>query len=89
MKEGSRVLVALVAAIALGAAIGASGSPVALKAADAIAPIGTLWVNAIRMTVIPLIVSLIVTGIASVADVRALGPSRGRRRPLRAAASFN
>jgi Na+/H+-dicarboxylate symporter len=73
MKEGSRVLVALVAAIALGAAIGASGSPVALKAADAIAPIGTLWVNAIRMTVIPLIVSLIVTGIASVADVRALG----------------
>ncbi|HEY2431092.1 MAG TPA: cation:dicarboxylase symporter family transporter [Vicinamibacterales bacterium] len=67
------MLIALLAAIALGGAIAASGSGLALRVADAAAPIGSLWVNAIRMTVIPLIVSLIVTGIASAADVPAVG----------------
>ena len=57
----------------IGAAIAASGNGQALRAADSAAPIGVLWVNAIRMTVIPLIVSLIVTGIASAADVKAIG----------------
>lgn len=36
-------------------------------------PVGTLWVNAIRMTVIPLVVSLLITGVASVSDVRIVG----------------
>jgi Na+/H+-dicarboxylate symporter len=44
-----------------------------LRAADAIAPVGTLWLNAIRMTVIPLVVSLLITGVASAADVRSTG----------------
>jgi Na+/H+-dicarboxylate symporter len=73
MKEGTRVLAALGAAIGIGAVIAAAGNGRALRAADAVAPLGTLWVNAIRMTVIPLIVSLIITGVASVADVKAIG----------------
>ena len=73
MKEGTRVLVALGAAVAIGAVVAASGSPVAVRVAAAVAPIGTLWVTAIRMTVIPLIVALIVTGVASAADVRQIG----------------
>ncbi len=43
-----------------------------LAVADAVAPIGTLWVNAIRMTVIPLVVSLLVTGVAASAGIREL-----------------
>ena len=78
MKEGTRIVVALGAAVVGGVAIAASGSSTALNAADAIAPIGTLWVNAIRMTVIPLIVSLLVTGIASTADVASIGRLGGR-----------
>jgi Na+/H+-dicarboxylate symporter len=78
MKEGTRIVVALGAAVIGGVAISASGSAAALNAADAIAPIGTLWVNAIRMTVIPLIVSLLVTGIASTADVASIGRLGGR-----------
>ena len=35
-----------------------------LAAAEAIEPIGVLWVNAIRMTVIPLVVSLLITSVA-------------------------
>lgn len=73
MKESTRVLVALVLAILLGALVGASGNTALLRAADALAPLGTLWVNAIRMTVIPLVVALLVTGVASAADLKSIG----------------
>ncbi len=78
MKESTRVLLALVAAVAGGIAIAASGSAPLLRAADFIAPVGTLWVNAIRMTVIPLVVSLLITGVASVADIQSIGRLGGR-----------
>jgi proton glutamate symport protein len=78
MKESTRVLVALIAAILLGISIGAIGSVPLLNAADAIAPLGTLWVNAIRMTVIPLVVSLLITGVASASDIKAIGRIGGR-----------
>src|SRR6516225_10660549 len=78
MKESTRVLVALGAGIAGGTAIAASGNAPLLRAADLIAPVGTLWVNAIRMTVIPLVVSLLITGVASATDVGAIGRLGGR-----------
>ncbi|HEX3867225.1 MAG TPA: cation:dicarboxylase symporter family transporter, partial [Gemmatimonadaceae bacterium] len=78
MKESTRVVVALVAAVGGGIIIGATANDAALRAADAIAPLGALWVNAIRMTVIPLIVSLLVTGVASATDVTAIGRIGGR-----------
>jgi proton glutamate symport protein len=78
MKDSTRVLISLGAAVAGGIAIGASGRESLLRVADGIAPIGTLWVNAIRMTVIPLVVSLIITGVASASDVKAIGRLGGR-----------
>jgi len=78
MKESTRVLLALGAAIGGGALIAASGSRSLIDAADALAPIGTLWVNAIRMTVIPLVCSLLITGVASATDVGAIGRLGGR-----------
>jgi Na+/H+-dicarboxylate symporter len=78
MKESTRVLLALGAAVAAGTAISLSASTPLLNAADFIAPIGSLWVNAIRMTVIPLVVSLLITGVASASDVKAIGRLGGR-----------
>lgn len=78
MKESTRVLVALGAAFAVGTAVSLSGSAALLRAADSIAPIGTLWVNAIRMTVIPLVVSLLITGVASARDIKSIGRLGGR-----------
>jgi Na+/H+-dicarboxylate symporter len=78
MKESTRVLSALAAAIAGGMLVAASGSTALLDASDALAPVGTLWVSAIRMTVIPLVVSLLVTGVASAADVGTIGRLGGR-----------
>jgi len=78
MKESTRVLVALAAAIVGGALVAASGSKPLIDAADTLAPVGTLWVNAIRMTVIPLVCSLLITGVASATDVGAIGRIGGR-----------
>ncbi|MBI2536938.1 MAG: cation:dicarboxylase symporter family transporter, partial [Gemmatimonadetes bacterium] len=35
--------------------------------------VGTLWINAIRMTVVPLVVALVITGVVSTADSRRVG----------------
>ena len=78
MKESTRVLIALGVAVAGGTAISLSGSAPLLNAVDVIAPIGSLWVNAIRMTVIPLVVSLLITGVASATDVKSIGRLGGR-----------
>ncbi|MEO8336763.1 MAG: cation:dicarboxylase symporter family transporter, partial [bacterium] len=59
-----RVLLALVVGLSLGVAVAASGDPRALALANAIEPLGVLWVNAIRMTVIPLVVSLLISSVA-------------------------
>jgi len=76
--DGVVVLASLIVGLALGSAIAASGNERWARWATAIQPIGTLWVNAIRMTVIPLVVSLLITGVASVSDLRAVGRLGGR-----------
>ena len=78
MKESTRVLISLGAAVVIGTAIGASGNASLVRAADFITPVGALWVNAIRMTVIPLVVSLLIMGVASATDVKAIGRLGGR-----------
>jgi proton glutamate symport protein len=78
LKETTRVLVALAAALICGIAIAASGNASLLRAVDFVVPVGTLWVNAIRMTVIPLVVSLLITGVASADDLRSIARIGGR-----------
>src|SRR5260370_25723485 len=78
MNERTRVLLALVLAIVGGVAIAFSGSESLVRAADFIAPVGTLWVNAIRMTVIPLVISLLITGVASATDLTSVSRMGGR-----------
>ncbi len=78
MKESTRVLLALGIGLGGGAAVAASGNPDLLRAVDTVAPVGTLWVNAIRMTIIPLVVSLLITGLAGNSDLGTVG-RLGRR----------
>ena len=65
MSLTARVLAALLAGLVAGVVIAWSKSPALLSVVSAVEPIGALWVNAIRMTVVPLVVSLLFTGIAS------------------------
>ena len=67
------VLTALLIGLALGAAAAASGSSRLVAAALAIEPAGTLWTNAIRMLVIPLIVSVVITSVARQRDLHRTG----------------
>ena len=63
-----RVLLALIAGLVLGALAAATGVPYAERAIELAEAFGGLWLNALRMTVVPLVFSLLVVGIASVAD---------------------
>ncbi|MDB4888820.1 MAG: sodium:dicarboxylate symporter, partial [Gemmatimonadetes bacterium] len=60
-------LVALAVGLAIGIAISASGSAGAIRVVGWIEPLGTMWVNAIRMTVIPLIVSSLLVAVSATA----------------------
>jgi proton glutamate symport protein len=64
--------------LVLGLAIAASHNSTLVRVVDAIAPAGTLWVNAIRMTIIPLVVSLVITDVASTSNVGAINRIGGR-----------
>jgi Na+/H+-dicarboxylate symporter len=67
------VLIALLAGLFAGAAAQAWGLPGGEGTAALIGAIGTLWLNALKMTIIPLVFGLLVTGIASIADAAATG----------------
>jgi Na+/H+-dicarboxylate symporter len=73
MSLTQRTLVGLAAGLAVGVGISAVGDPRLLSAVSFIQPLGVLWVNAIRMTVIPLVFSLLVVGVASASDAAAVG----------------
>jgi Na+/H+-dicarboxylate symporter len=60
----TKVLLALAAGIGVGLALSAADESVARAVVAAVEPLGTLFVNAIRMTVIPLVVSSLIVGIA-------------------------
>lgn len=78
MSLTTKVLIALVAGLGLGVAISSSANPTLQSIPGLLEPLGTLWVNALRMTVIPLVVSAIVTGINSLPDARSVGRIGGR-----------
>jgi proton glutamate symport protein len=70
------ILVALVLGILLG--IAGSGQPWGDAVASAADPIGGLWLNALKMTIIPLVVSLLITGITKTAEAAQVGKLAGR-----------
>jgi Na+/H+-dicarboxylate symporter len=68
-----QIAVGLIAGLGFGLAAAASGQPTLLAIAAGVEPIGTLWVNLIRMVVIPLVVGAVVGGVAGFGDPGRLG----------------
>ena len=62
----------LVAGIGLGILASTSESPLLLAMVRFVEPVGTIFVNAIRMAVIPLVVASLIAGIVSIGDERSL-----------------
>jgi Na+/H+-dicarboxylate symporter len=73
VRSATYVLIALAAGFVLGSLAAASGSPSILRIVSIIEPLGSLWVNAIRMTVGPLVISVLITGVATGIGSRSLG----------------
>ncbi|MEX2284772.1 MAG: dicarboxylate/amino acid:cation symporter [Gemmatimonadota bacterium] len=78
MTLTTKVLIGLAAGMALGIAISLSASPALRSIPIYLEPIGTLWVNALRMIVLPLVVSAILIGVTSLPDMRTMGRIGGR-----------
>lgn len=68
-----QVLLALLAGLGLGLGIAGSEAAAAQTALAILGPIGTLFINAIRMTVIPLVVSSLIVGVTAAPDPKAVG----------------
>jgi proton glutamate symport protein len=62
----------------LGAMAASANDPSIAKIIEGVGVVGTLWINAIRMTVIPLVAALTVTSVASIGDAKHVGRLGGR-----------
>ncbi|KQZ60054.1 MULTISPECIES: cation:dicarboxylase symporter family transporter [unclassified Lysobacter] len=78
MSMTTRVLLALIAGAAAGLILVALAPEVAQSTAAVMQPIGKLWLNALQMTVVPLVVSLVVIGVTSASDAAASGRTARR-----------
>lgn len=68
MSQTSRVLTGLVAGIALGIGLALRAPELGLDVTAVVEPFGKLWLNALQMTVVPLVFALVVVGINQASD---------------------
>ena len=78
MSIATRILLALVVGLIAGIALAAASPEAALAAIPIAEPVGTAWLNALQMTIIPLVTSLLITGIAATADAVRAGAVAAR-----------
>jgi Na+/H+-dicarboxylate symporter len=67
------IAVGLFLGLALGGAAAATGMPALRTAAEWLEPVGTAFVNLVRMVVVPLVAATVFTGVVRLGDPRALG----------------
>lgn len=71
-----RILLALAAGLTVGAAM--AGHPAIEKIIAVADPVGGLWLDALRMTIVPLVFSLLVVGVSAAAGTAAAGGTAAR-----------
>ncbi|MBW3550748.1 MAG: dicarboxylate/amino acid:cation symporter, partial [Proteobacteria bacterium] len=78
MSMTSRVLLALVLGALVGLALAWGDAALAVRVADAVQPIGRLWLNALQMTVVPLVLALVVIGVTTTSNAATSGRTARR-----------
>lgn len=73
MPNGTAIVLGLFGGLLLGILVSHYELAAVAALAELIAPVGVVWLNALRMTVIPLVFALLVTGVASAASTAATG----------------
>ena len=69
MSTTARVLTGLAAGIVIGILLAWSDPALATSVANLVEPFGKLWINALQMTVVPLVLSLVIVGVNQASDV--------------------
>ena len=78
MSNATRILLALFIGLALGVIAAAQAPVIGVQIAYWLDIVGSLWLNGLRMTVVPLVVALLVTGIVKSAEAARAGPMAER-----------
>ncbi|WP_454278888.1 dicarboxylate/amino acid:cation symporter [Sphingomonas sp. Marseille-Q8236] len=73
MSRATLILLCLAAGLLVGVGAGAWSPGVADGAVTIARPVGTLWLNGLQMTVIPLVVTLLITGVTATAQAAQAG----------------
>lgn len=69
MSTTARVLTGLAAGIVIGILLAWTDTTLASQVAGIVEPFGKLWINALQMTVVPLVLSLVIVGVNQASDV--------------------
>lgn len=73
MSPTTRILLGLAAGFGIGVALASFGVPKEHIAVSGAEVVGGLWLDALRMTILPLVFSLVITGVSSAAGLAAAG----------------
>lgn len=73
MTLAIRVLIGLIAGFLFGLAIAGSSSTAAAVSLAIVGPVGTIFVNLIRLTVVPLVLSMVIASVAAMSSSGSLG----------------
>ena len=73
MSPTTRLLIGLIAGLIAGAVLPAVSPDASQVTVQILEPVGILWVNAIRMTVLPMVVSLLVVSIGGSREAKTIG----------------
>ena len=72
-RRVGRVAIALIAGLVVGISVSRAGIPWLGRAVALLEPVGSIWVNAIRMTVVPLVVALLLGAVARGGESQSVG----------------
>ncbi len=78
MSQATRILLSLIIGLAAGIALAAFAPSSVGPVITVAQPIGSAWLNALQMTIVPLVVSLLITGVAATAEAAQAGRLAGR-----------
>lgn len=78
MSQPMRILLALFGGLAIGISLARWQPGWAVAGTGVAEPLGTMWLNALRMTIVPLVVALLVTGVAATARAARASKLAGR-----------
>ena len=73
MSLALKVFVALLAGLALGLGLSTIGGEPLARIVPLLEPVGAIWIAAIRMTIVPLVVSMLIVGVGGAPDPKSVG----------------